>query len=32
MGDPDTPEGTYVGMVRHNIDAIVTGLLAEVAA
>ena len=26
MGDPDTPEGTYVGMVRHNIDAIVEGL------
>jgi manganese/zinc/iron transport system substrate-binding protein len=29
MGDPDTPEGTYPGMVRHNIDAIVSGLLAE---
>jgi manganese/zinc/iron transport system substrate-binding protein len=29
MGDPDTPEGTYVGMVRHNIDAIVSGLLGE---
>ena len=27
MGDPGTPEGTYVGMVRHNIDAIVSGLL-----
>jgi manganese/zinc/iron transport system substrate-binding protein len=27
MGDPGTPEGTYVGMVRHNIDTIVTGLL-----
>jgi manganese/zinc/iron transport system substrate-binding protein len=26
MGDPDTPEGTYVGMVRHNIDTIVEGL------
>jgi manganese/zinc/iron transport system substrate-binding protein len=26
MGDPGTPEGTYVGMVRHNIDAIVAGL------
>jgi manganese/zinc/iron transport system substrate-binding protein len=26
MGDPGTPEGTYVGMVRHNIDAIVEGL------
>jgi manganese/zinc/iron transport system substrate-binding protein len=29
MGDPDTPEGTYVGMVRHNIDTIVAALLAE---
>jgi manganese/zinc/iron transport system substrate-binding protein len=27
MGDPGTPEGTYVGMVRHNIDTIVTALL-----
>jgi manganese/zinc/iron transport system substrate-binding protein len=27
MGDPGTPEGTYVGMVRHNIDVIVEGLL-----
>lgn len=26
MGDPGTPEGTYVGMVRHNIDTIVGGL------
>ena len=26
MGDPGTPEGTYVGMVRHNVDAIVDGL------
>ncbi len=29
MGDPRTPEGTYVGMVRHNIDTIVNALLAE---
>ncbi len=29
MGDPGTPEGTYVGMVRHNVRAIVTGLLRE---
>ena len=29
MGDPDTPEGTYVGMVRHNVDAIVAGLRGE---
>ncbi len=29
MGDPGTPEGTYVGMVRHNIDTIVAGLLGH---
>ncbi|HVM36727.1 MAG TPA: zinc ABC transporter substrate-binding protein [Actinomycetota bacterium] len=27
MGDPGTAEGTYVGMVRHNIDTIVGALL-----
>lgn len=27
MGNPGTPEGTYVGMVRHNIDTIVGALL-----
>jgi manganese/zinc/iron transport system substrate-binding protein len=27
MGDPGTPEGTYRGMVRHNVRAIVDGLL-----
>jgi manganese/zinc/iron transport system substrate-binding protein len=27
MGDPGTPEGTYIGMVRHNVDTIVGGLL-----
>lgn len=26
LGDPGTPEGTYVGMVRHNIDTIVEAL------
>lgn len=26
MGDPDTLEGSYVGMVRHNIDTIVNAL------
>ena len=26
MGDPGTPEGTYIGMVRHNVDTIVAGL------
>lgn len=26
MGTPGTPEGTYVGMVRHNVDTIVQAL------
>ena len=26
MGDPGTPEGTYPGMIRHNVRAIVEGL------
>jgi manganese/zinc/iron transport system substrate-binding protein len=26
MGAADTPEGTYVGMVRHNVDTIVRAL------
>ncbi len=29
MGDAGTPEGTYAGMVRHNIDTIVGALLGE---
>lgn len=29
MGNPGTPEGTYAGMVRHNIDTIVNALLAN---
>lgn len=29
MGNPETPEGTYDGMVRHNVDTIVSALLAE---
>ncbi len=29
MGNEGTPEGTYLGMVRHNIDTIVGALLAE---
>jgi manganese/zinc/iron transport system substrate-binding protein len=29
MGSPGTPEGTYIGMVRYNIDTIVTALLGE---
>jgi manganese/zinc/iron transport system substrate-binding protein len=26
MGTPGTPEGTYIGMVKHNIDTIVGAL------
>lgn len=26
MGNPGTPEGNYIGMVRHNINTIVNGL------
>ena len=26
MGEEGTPEGTYIGMVRHNVDTIVDGL------
>ena len=26
LGDPGTPAGTYVGMVRHNINTIVEAL------
>jgi len=29
MGNADTPEGHYVGMVEHNINTIVTSLLEE---
>jgi manganese/zinc/iron transport system substrate-binding protein len=29
MGSADTLEGTYVGMVRHNIDTIVTALTGD---
>ena len=29
MGEPGTPQGTYIGMVRHNVDAIVDGLRGE---
>lgn len=29
MGDPGTPAGSYIGMVRHNIDTIVAALLGE---
>ncbi|HET7274920.1 MAG TPA: zinc ABC transporter substrate-binding protein [Longimicrobiaceae bacterium] len=26
MGNPGTPEGTYIGMVKHNVDTIVDAL------
>ena len=29
MGDTGTPEGTYAGMVRYNIDTIVSSLRGE---
>lgn len=31
MGDANTPEGTYIGMVRHNVDTIISALLAAPA-
>lgn len=32
MGNPGTPEGTYPGMVRHNVDAIVDALSTDIVA
>jgi manganese/zinc/iron transport system substrate-binding protein len=29
MGNDGTPEGTYIGMVRHNVDTIVTALIGK---
>lgn len=29
LGDFDTPEGTYLGMFRHNVDTIVAGLKGD---
>jgi manganese/zinc/iron transport system substrate-binding protein len=29
MGNPDTPEGRYPGMIRHNVNSIVDALTAE---
>jgi manganese/zinc/iron transport system substrate-binding protein len=26
MGDPGTPEGTYIGMIRHNVASVVAAL------
>ncbi len=31
MGTPGTPEGTYIGLMRYNIDTIVDALRAELA-
>ena len=31
MGTPGTPEGTYIGLMRHNIDTIVNALRSELA-
>ena len=31
MGEAGTPEGTYLGMVRHNVDTIVAALAAGAA-
>jgi manganese/zinc/iron transport system substrate-binding protein len=32
MGDPNTPEGTYPGMIRHNVNTIVDALRAPAPA
>ncbi len=32
MGNKGTPEGTYIGMVRHNIDTIVKALIGRTSA
>jgi hypothetical protein len=29
MGDPGTVEGTYIGMVKRNIDTIISALMRE---
>jgi manganese/zinc/iron transport system substrate-binding protein len=29
MGSPGTPEGTYPGMIRHNVSTIVEALLSS---
>ena len=31
MGPDNTPEGTYIGMVRHNVDAVVRALGGAIA-
>lgn len=32
MGEAGTPDGTYIGMIRHNVDTIVSALLGDTAA
>lgn len=32
LGNPGTPEGTYIGMVRHNVNTIVSALAGETSA
>ncbi|MEM0963385.1 MAG: zinc ABC transporter substrate-binding protein, partial [Bacteroidota bacterium] len=32
LGDPGTPEGTYEGMIRHNVTTIVEALTGQVSA
>ena len=32
MGEDGTPEGTYIGMIRHNVDTIVAALTGEATA
>jgi manganese/zinc/iron transport system substrate-binding protein len=27
LGNPGTPEGTYIGMIRHNVETLLKGLL-----
>jgi manganese/zinc/iron transport system substrate-binding protein len=31
MGEPGTPDGTYIGMIKHNVDTIVTALMGDAA-
>jgi len=32
LGDPGTPAGTYIGMMRHNVETIVSSLNPKLAA
>lgn len=29
MGDPGSPQGTYIGMIRHNVDTVVGSLAGQ---